>query len=787
MNIHTDIAVIGGGQAGVCAAIAVAQEGKKVVLVQDRPILGGNASSEAGVPSHGAEAMAHNRNCRDTGLLEEMRLDYYINRSPHADSRSNWDVILMEKCLAEKNLQLLLSTKVIDCTVADGKITEVSAYSMQKEEPVVICAKMFIDATGDGFLAAKAGAEFRLGRESAAEFGEKIFGREVADGKTLGSTVYGWAVKRDYPVPYTPPEWAIRYNSCDALKHRPHTMDHLFPTVTSSEDHNTLQIFWWLEWGGQLDVIKDSDTIYRRLLAELFGVWDHLKNSCTVETRKALENFELNRWTSFPLKRESRRIMGDYIITENDLFNATPFSDGIGFGGWPLDDHPPEGIASQDPACDQVFVSEPYSVPLRSVYSKDIANLLLAGRCLSATHSALSSIRVMNTLGAIGEAVGTAAAVCVETNSSPREVYQKHMHHLQQRIVQRDLYVIGVKDSAQANLALQAQVETSSSLSFSGTNDSLGAIELLYTTALQFPASSPHIHTFAVCLESEVDTTVTWKLYRGNRIGVLPEDPVREGKSAISAGTAWYELISAPLEAAYGDIWSIVLLPAKTVKWLYGSEIFQTRWGIDFTGEKGSAEYHGRARMAPKADDWIWVNHHGRLPATVQNWLSPKQGKKIHDKLFATPAFRISPSQSPYDGSNLVNGMNRPESWPNIWISAPGLPQWAALRWEHPVIIDRIELYFDTQLDYSDQKYGFPRGKDDYSLPHKVEETVKAYHVDVMLDGNVMATVQKGKNVQRRCVHQLDRPVLADQLVLHVTETWGDACARVYGVRASLK
>jgi hypothetical protein len=350
-----DIAVIGGGQPGVCAAIAAAQEGKKVVILNDRPLLGGNASSECFVPNHGAEAMSHNRNCREGGILEDMRLDYYHTFSPYSDNRAYWNLILWEYCKKEKNLTVLLHTRAYELIKEARRVTKIKAIDLETEEQYEIEADFFIDDTGDGWAAFNAGASYRFGREAKAEFGEQVFGKEKADSRTLGCSIYGFAVKRDYPVKFKKPEWAKTYNQCASLPNRPHDVHHIFPTIAASRDQRNIQFFWWLEWGGHLNVIKDIDKIYNHLLKELFGLWDHLKNSCTSETVKALENFELTSWSAFPMKRESRRIEGDYILNENDLFYPKLFEDRIGFGGWPLDDHPPEGVESVDPPCDQVF------------------------------------------------------------------------------------------------------------------------------------------------------------------------------------------------------------------------------------------------------------------------------------------------------------------------------------------------------------------------------------------------------------------------------------------------
>ncbi len=784
-TLQFDVAVIGGGQAGTCAAIAAAQEGCRTVLVNDRPVIGGNASSECGVPPHGAEAMGHNRNCRDTGLLEEMRLDYYLRRSPDSDSRAHWDLILLERCRAEPNLTLLLNTRITGCAKDGRRITSVRGHCLATATDYIIAAPVFVDATGDGFLAYSAGVPFRWGRESKHELGETVLGREQADRKTLGSTVYGWAIKRDYHVAYSPPAWAARYPDCRSLAHRPHTARELFPTVTASKDHRSLQFFWWLEWGGQLDVIQDQAEIYHRLLAELFGVWDHLKNSCDAATRKALESFELHRWSLFPLRRESRRIEGAHILREADLFDHPLFEDRIGFGGWPPDDHPPDGIASPDPPCNQVFLHEPYSVPYGCFYSKDLDNMLLAGRCLSASHVALSSVRLMNTLGSLGEAVGTAAAVCAQSGRLPRDLAGGAVRELQQRILDRDLYLIGMANRSPRDLALGASVDVSSTLPLA-CGPSLGFAALRLDTALQIPISSERVDLLEVYLKAESAATVTWQVSAGRELGKPGSDMVAEGRVAVQTGERWYTLdlgrsVSRPAEA--GRIWTVMLRAAESVAWAYGAELFQTRWGVRYGTSRVPRSYHGAARIAPTDNPWLFVNHHGRLPEDLEEWIAPMPGPKVHGKLYATPLFHIEPAQHPYGGANLINGFGRAESWPNIWISEPGLPQWLRLRWEQPVEIGRIELVFDTQLDYADQMYGFPRSERDFAIPCPVTETVKAYRIEVLQRESWTVVARVADNYQRRRIHRLDPALRTREVRVVIEQTWGSETARVFQVR----
>jgi hypothetical protein len=717
-------------------------------------------------------------------MLEDMRLDYYLASSPYSDSRSYWDLIIKKYCEKEKNLTVLSHTKAFEVFKDGNKIKSLKAFDLQTEELYEIEARYFIDDTGDGWLGSSAGAGFRIGREAKSEFNEQIFGREEADKQTLGCSIYGFAVKRDYPVPFKRPDWAVPYEGCASLSHRPHDHTHLFPTITSSKDQRAIQFFWWLEWGGHLDVIKDIDKIYNHLLAELFGLWDHLKNSCTPETVKALECFELSSWSPFPLKRESRRLAGDYILNENDLFYPKLFEDRIGFGGWPLDDHPPNGIESPEPPCDQVFLYEPYSVPYRCCYSRDIDNMFIAGRCLSVTHGALASIRVMNTLGVLGEAAGLAAAMCCDYSCTPRDLGQKHIHELQQKILDRDLYIIGMKSANPANKAARAKVEVSSERTLKSVEDILDKIELKWDTALQLPVSTDKIEKFSVFLDSQADAaSVGWEIRRDRHLALVEGEVIASGTLKTERGKKWYDLAEKSLPVSYGDILTVVLKSAAGVYWLYGTEAYQTRWGVKFIDRGDGAAYHGRSRMAPTNREWTFINHHGRLPLSLTQWLNGKAGKNIHGKIYITPAFRIVPEQKPYGGNNLINGVTRSESWPNIWISGSGAWQNVVLSWDQAEEIKKVEIIFDTQLDYSDQKYGFPRGRQDNTMPEIIGETVKNFDLEYLDGSEWKKTVQCRDNRYRRWIKNFDAPLKTTALRLSTFETWGAPCVSVYEIK----
>ncbi len=449
---EVDFCVVGGGLAGLSAAIAAARRGTKVALVQDRPVLGGNASSEIRMWICGA----HSDNNHETGIVEEILLEnLWRNTWPNY---SIWDSILYEKARFQENLVLFLNTYV-NKVVAEGagaamgagtgpvpgvpglphgsgagasgpgtavgrRILSVEGVQMTTESRVVVSAKLFADCTGDGLLGALAGAEFRMGREARSEFGESI-APEAADKRTMGLSCLIQARQTDRPQKFIPPSWAYRYDTDGQLPERGHTIA-------------GTQNFWWLEVGGMQDTIHDKEELRDELLKIAFGVWDHIKN----RGDHGADNWALD-WVGFlPGKRESRRFVGDHILNQNDVEAAgRHFEDIVAYGGWTMDDHFPEGFYKKEAGTIFHPAPSPYGIPYRSLYSRNVDNLFFAGRNISATHSALSSTRVMATCSTLGQAVGTAAAIAAREGLSPRGVYLERLSELKQSLMEDDCYL----------------------------------------------------------------------------------------------------------------------------------------------------------------------------------------------------------------------------------------------------------------------------------------------------------------------------------------------------------
>ncbi len=443
-DLSCDVMIAGGGPSGVCAALAAARNGAKVILVQDRSRLGGNSSSEVKMHIVGANMHGGRPGWREGGILEELRLEDAANNPQSCWEM--WDLLLYDKLYSEPNVTLLLDTTLYAAEVKDERITRVMARCDKTETLYRISSKYFSDCTGDARLALEAGAEIMWGHESRETFNEPL-AWEKATKDTLGSSVLFTAKDYGRPMPYKAPVWARKIEE-KHLKFRP----------INSWEYG----FWWLEWGGAHDTIKDNEMIRHELLAIVCGVWDYIKNS---GKHPDSANWAIDWVGMVPGKRESRRIKGDHILTQQDLMGLNgDMEDAVAIGGWGLDEHPPGGFDDTDK---KPFVSiklpEVYNIPLRSLYSKDLDNMFMAGRNASCSHVAFTSTRVMATCAVMGQAAGTAAAMCTKYHITPRELYQdkEKLKELQQTLLRDDQTIKNVALEEADDLTKQATVNAS--------------------------------------------------------------------------------------------------------------------------------------------------------------------------------------------------------------------------------------------------------------------------------------------------------------------------------------
>lgn len=424
-HISCDLCVVGGGLSGMAAAISAAREGLQVVLMHERAVLGGNASSEIRMWISGARGDSN----RETGIIEEIILENHY-RNP-TKSYAVWDTVLYDFIRREKNIRLLLNCTCMDCQTQTGdfphgrsrRILSVTGYQMTTQRFYTVTAKLFADCSGDSILAPLSGAEFRIGREASAEFHEDT-PLAQADSMTMGMSCLIQGRETANPIAYLPHTWSTRLKDEDFEDRMPNLYD-------------DAENFWYLELGGDRDSIGDTEQIRDQLLELATGTWDYIKRTPKFGAR----NWDLDFLGFLPGKRESRRMVGEYILTQRDVSDGVVFADEVAFGGWPLDDHFPGGFYHKGTPNTDVPTPAPYSIPYRTLYSANVDNLFFAGRNISVTHFALSSVRVMATCALLGEAVGKAAFLAVSNHCTPHDVYCSHLDALQTLLLDADCFL----------------------------------------------------------------------------------------------------------------------------------------------------------------------------------------------------------------------------------------------------------------------------------------------------------------------------------------------------------
>ncbi|MEG1634003.1 MAG: FAD-dependent oxidoreductase [Rikenellaceae bacterium] len=403
-----DLVVVGGGVAGMCAAATASRLGLKVALINDRPILGGNNSSEIRVHLGGKLNLAPYPN------LGNMLREFGHSRIGNAKPASNYEDEKKQKFIdAEENITLFSSTRAINVKMDGDKIKSVITKHIETGKELFFEAPLFSDCTGDGTIGTLAGAEYRMGRESRAIHNEKL-APEVGDKLVMGASVQWYSKDTESKKEF--PDFSYGLNFTEESSEK----------VTMGE--------WTWETGMNFDQIKDFERIRDYGMMVIYSNWAFLKNKSSQRAKYA--NRELD-WVAYVSgKRESRRLIGDYILNGNDIADAKIYDDGTASTSWSIDLHYPDPKNSKYfPGTEfkSIAIHNPstiYPVPYRCLYSKNVANLFMAGRNISVTHVALGTTRVMRTTAMLGEVVGMAASICHNHNSLPRSVYTTYLTEL---------------------------------------------------------------------------------------------------------------------------------------------------------------------------------------------------------------------------------------------------------------------------------------------------------------------------------------------------------------------
>ncbi|PIU50709.1 hypothetical protein COS91_08275 [Candidatus Desantisbacteria bacterium CG07_land_8_20_14_0_80_39_15] len=745
-----DLVVVGGGLAGVCAAISAARLGCKTALVQERPVLGGNSSNEIRVPVCGC-GNYHSWG-KETGIIEELNTEAKVRRCRLMEGVTNsiWDLTLYDCVKQEKNIDLFLNTSVRRA-VMKGKnfIKGAACVQLGSEKEFILQANLFIDASGDGALAFSAGAKFRIGEESKKEFNESLAPAKKTKA-TMGNSLMFEARDIGYPVKFAPPSWAAKFPKEEDLTGRHHADEH---GNVSTAGH------WWIEVGFPYNTIDDNEKIKEVLLAQLMGLWDHIKNT---GNHKA-ENLVLNWVGSVPGKRESRRFVGDYILTQNDVKNAVPFPDRIAYGGWYIDLHTIGGILKRqdlpEPSGKGLAEMErrwvyPYSIPYRCLYSKNISNLFMAGRNISVTHVALGTTRIMATCAMTGQTAGTATYLCKKYKLLPTDIFPEHIKELQQLLLKRDCYIPFIKNEDKFDLAKNAKISASSDtiLDISAQGEKAHCFDI--PRGQLFPVSEKKIDSVELYLENKSNQDKELELHLCMANHIWDYDIRKEialSKAKMPAGSKNWVKFDFNLN-----------MEQEKMYWVW----------IGYPTRRGGCPEDGWDK------DIYWSYNEGIIPTGVTpvEKCMPVLWRSF-PALHFYYSMKITPTQKPFKAQNVLNGVNRPEKWTNVWISDPekGFPQSLELDFGKEVSFNRIEITFDTNLNstfYNKEVLRNPESPNcvkDYTLYYKKE-------------GGWERILEIKENYHRYKIHNF-APVKSSKLKLQINATNGSPSAHVYGVR----
>jgi hypothetical protein len=563
---------------------------------------------------------------------------------------------------------LLLNTAAHEVIKSDADtIQSVNAFCSQNGTSYSLTAPLFCDASGDGLIGFLAGAAFRMGAESREEFGEKFAPTEEY-GELLGHSLYFYTKDTGKPVNYVAPSYALqditkipRYRNFNAKEHG-------------------CQL-WWIEYGGRLDTVHETENIKWELWKVVYGVWNYIKNSGKFPEAK---NLTLEWVGTIPGKRESRRFEGDYILKQQDVIDQNLHEDAVAFGGWSVDLHPADGVFSDLSGCNQWHSKGLYQIPYRSYYSRNINNLFLAGRIISVSHVAFGSSRVMGTSAYGGQAVGMAAALCKKENLLPRQLLSEgKVRDLQQALLKYGHHIPGVSFFDAQDLVRSSTIKASSELVLHELPEQELLKKLDPAVAQLLPLQQGKVPQFVVHAQTSVPTKLQVELYASERHGNFTPDVMLETKS-------------------------IDLVPGRNcVQLAFNTTITGSRYVFVLFRKNPQVELHfSKKRITGILSVFNQIN------AAVSNY-----GKQIPDGDIGVDAFefwcpqrrpngqniaiKINPGVNCFGVENVRNGIDRPTTMPNAWVAdfSDASPR-LEFSWPDQKKIKEVILKFDADFDH---------------------------------------------------------------------------------------
>lgn len=732
VSVTSDIVIIGGGLTGVCCALTAARRGAKVVLLQDRPVLGGNASSEVRLWALGATSHMGNNNrwSREGGIINEiMTENVYRNKEGNPVI---FDTVLLDMVMQEPNITMMLNTVVFSVgKSADDMIDHVVAYNPINETRYEISGRFFADCSGDGLVSYLAGAAYRMGSEDKAVYGEGFTPDKQTYGELLGHTILFYMKDTGKPVEYVAPQFALK----DVEKH----ISKIHNDEYFSIHHHGCK-YWWIEYGGRLNTIHDSEDIKRELWKVVYGIWNYIKNSGKFPE---MSTYTLEWVGTIPGKRESRRMKGLYTLTQQDIIEQRTHYDAVSYGGWAIDLHPSNGVYADGRACNQWHSKGVYQIPYRCYLGADIRNLMFGGRIMSSSHVANGSTRVMCTSACGGQAIGMALALCVEKNRMPADYVDRNLiGELQDALLESGQYIPDVVTREENNLLNSATVTASSEYRFGGYSHNGNFRQLKFSTAALFPVLG-HMPAITLKAIAEEDTRLAVELRCAQRRhGYTPDRTLERVEMDLKAGE-------------------------QTVK-------------IEFKSEFEHSEYVFVCFMANEkislgeSDDLVsgTTTVLNQINLAVSNYgrQDPPEGIGIESFEFWCPlrrpqgknvAFRLEPAQEIFSLDLMANSYTRPIGATNAWAASlcDTNPQ-VTLEWDKPQEINDLTLFFDTDYDHAMETVQM--GHSESVMPYCVRDCEIAD-----AEGHTLASI-KGNYQAIKCI-KLAHPVETSKLHIRLT------------------
>ena len=734
-RLDVGLVVVGGGLAGTSAALTAARAGARVVLVQDRPVLGGNASSEVRLWGLGATAHMNNNNrwAREGGVIDEILVEN-MYRNPEGNALI-FDTVLLEKVLDEPNITLLLNTSAhVTRKRGSDSIESVQAFCSQNSTLYDLHAPLFCDSSGDGVVAFQSGAAFRMGAESADEFGEK-FAPSEEYGYLLGHSIYFYSKDLGRPVRFVPPRYAL-----DDISEIPR-----FRSFNTKTDGCRL---WWIEYGGRLDTVHETETIKWQLWRVVYGVWNYIKNSGEFPDA---ENLTLEWVGHIPGKRESRRFEGDMMMIQQDVIEQRQHADAIAFGGWSIDLHPADGVFSERPGCDQWHAQGVYQIPYRTLYARNIDNLFIGGRIMSVSHVAFGSTRVMLTLANAAQAIGMAAAQCLEGGLLPRDISEpQNMARLQRDLMRAGQHIPGLRLEDDEDLVGRARIGASSKYCLEGLPDNGPLQQLERSLAQMLPVKAGPAPEVDFVVDVDEPTTLRLELRASERLGNFTPN--------VTLGAREIELEAGPNQSVTAGF----DLSVDEDQYLFYCLMANAEVHAHLSEERLSGLLSLRHWRDQQPPEDIGVD-------SFEFWTPPRRpaGQNL--------AMAIRPVIDAFDPGNVSDGLGRPTTGVNAWVADPDDPRPTLnLHWDAPRSIREIVLTFDSDSDHAMETtlMGHPESVVPFMVTHWR-----------ILDGEGRCVAECGDNHQTINRVRLDDPLVTDRLQVELLATAGDAPATLFGVR----